>query len=361
MDSIRFHLTNITGAGAVTLVNSLLPSLLRKSNASAKNIDLPERGPLSTYESTSDEVIVVRYTRYLPNALSRILECTFFSYRFDGSSSMLVLGDLPLRCSCRQTLFIQTSHLVPPRNTLTWIKRFKYVISRVIFRLNSKFVDAFIVQTEVMRTALEEAYPSVKGRVHIIPQPVPKWLLASGLKRSGRISNADMGLNLIYPAAGYPHKNHHLLSKIDPDSNWPIEELQITLDAGSNPAPHLCWLSCRGFFSPQEMIGAYSQVDALLFLSKDESYGFPLIEAMYVGLPIICPDLRYAHVLCGDEAIYFDPDRVESLRAATRLLISRLKEGWWPNWDEQMKGIPKDWDAVAEQMLQITTRPNQAA
>ena len=37
-------------------------------------------------------------------------------------------------------------------------------------------------------------------------------------------------------------------------------------------------------------------MDALLFLSTDESYGFPLIEAMFVGLPIICPDLPYARV-----------------------------------------------------------------
>lgn len=355
MYSIRFHLTNITGAGAVSLVNSLLPSLLRKSNTSAKNIDLPDRGPLSTYKNTSDEIIVVRYMRYLPNALSRILECTLFSYRFDGPSYILVLGDLPLRCNCRQTLFVQTSHLVPPRNIEIWLRRAKYVVSRAIFRLNSKFVDAFIVQTEVMRTALESAYPQIRGRVHIIPQPVPNWLLASGLKRSGRIPDADMGLNLIYPAAGYPHKNHQLLSKIDPNSSWPIEKLQITLDEGSNPAPDLPWLFCRGFLSPQGMIKAYSQVDALLFLSKEESYGFPLVEAMYIGLPIVCPDLPYARVLCGDEAIYFDPDSGDSLKAAIGLLNSRLEEGWWPNWDEKMKGIPKDWETVAEQMLQIAT------
>ena len=29
----------------------------------------------------------------------------------------------------------------------------------------------------------------------------------------------------------------------------------------------------------------------LCYLSKEESFGFPLIEAMYLGLPIVCPDL----------------------------------------------------------------------
>jgi len=353
------HATNIKGAGASTLLASLLPALLSHAQIKVLKLWIPDASSLLYDVSVPGDIVINRYKRYLPNALSRILECTLFAHRFDGGAPILVLGDLPLRVHCVQTLFVQTSHLVPPRNILTWLKRFKYVISRAIFRLNLKFVDAFIVQTEVMRTALEEAYPLIKGRIHIIPQPVSKWLLASGLKRSGRIQDAVVGLNLIYPAVGYAHKNHQLLSKIDPDSSWPIEKLQITLDEGSNPAPNLSWLSCRGFLSPQGMIKAYSQVDALLFLSKEESYGFPLVEAMYIGLPIVCPDLPYARVLCGDEGNYFDPDSIDSLKAAVGLLKSRFEEGWWPNWDEQMKGIPKDWEKVAEQMLQIATGRNQ--
>ena len=33
----------------------------------------------------------------------------------------------------------------------------------------------------------------------------------------------------------------------------------------------------------------------------------PLIEAMTLGLPIVCADLPYARGLCGGEAIYFNP------------------------------------------------------
>ncbi len=319
---------------------------------------MPNGGSLIDNIDANNDAVIKRYQRSLPNALSRILECTLFAYRFDRHLPILVLGDLPLRCLCRQALFVQTSHIVPPRSIFTWLKRFKYAISRSIFRFNSKYVDAFIVQTEVMRTALEAAYPSIKGLIHVIPQPVPNWLLSSGLKRNCRVSGADIDLNLIYPAAGYSHKNHRLLSKVDPDSNWPIEKLQITLDQLSSPAPNLPWLLCRGFLSPEEMVEAYSQVDALLFLSKEESYGFPLVEAMYVGLPIICPDLPYAHFLCGDEAIYFDPDSIESLKAAIALLKLRFEKGWWPNWDERMKSIPKDWDTVAQRMLQIAAGQN---
>ena len=48
--------------------------------------------------------------------------------------------------------------------------------------------------------------------------------------------------------------------------------------------------------------------DALLFLSEKD-FGFPLIEAMYLGLPIVCPDLPFARALWND-AIYFDPNDI---------------------------------------------------
>jgi hypothetical protein len=75
---------------------------------------------------------------------------------------------------------------------------------------------------------------------------------------------------------------------------------------------------------------------------------------MCIGLPIICPDLPYARVLCGDEAIYFDPDDVSSLQAAVMELDGKLKAGWWPDWREPMKAIPQNWSAVADSMLRIT-------
>jgi glycosyltransferase involved in cell wall biosynthesis len=94
-------------------------------------------------------------------------------------------------------------------------------------------------------------------------------------------------------------------------------------------------------------------VDALLFLSKKESYGFPLLEAMFVGLPIVCPDRPYARIICGDQAIYFDPDEPDSLLIALLNLKKKLADGWWPDWSEQLMPIPKDWKEVARKMMNI--------
>lgn len=357
---VRLHLTNVAGAGASQLLQSLLPALERDPLVFVERIELPDRGKLADYRSLDPDTVAEVYRRYLPNSLSRVLECTCFAGRFDGESALLVLGDLPLRCRGHQTVFVQTSHLLKPGRMRLNAYGIKYFISRTLFRLGMGRVGAFIVQTEVMRDELERSYPSLVGRVHVIAQPVPAWLLSIGLQRRSRARASGQKMNLIYPAAGYPHKNHALLSRIDLQDDWPVEQLILTLDSSAHPAPGLFWVECHGFLSPQEMIKAYSQVDALLFMSKGESYGFPLVEAMHVGLPIVCPDLPYAHSLCGDQAIYFDPDSSRSLLDALNKLKNKLDQGWWPCWADQMEDIPKNWEMVARQMLAVATGQKSA-
>jgi glycosyltransferase involved in cell wall biosynthesis len=349
---LRLHLTNVAGAGATQLLLSLLPALERNADVQITEIHLPDRGLLANYQKSPDSGLSKRYRRWLPNALSRILECLVFARSFDGDTPLLVLGDLPLRCTASQTVFVQTSHLLSSKKFQWSLGGLKFAISRQVFRLNASYAEKFIVQTSVMREALAASYPSIANKIHVIAQPVPSWLLESEPRRS---DTSSANLRLIYPAAGYPHKNHRLLANIKPELNstWPIESLKITLPVENHPASHVPWIQCVGFLSAPEMVQAYGEVDGLLFLSTDESYGFPLVEAMFMGLPIVCPDLPYAHALCSDRAIYFDPRSIDSLHVAIETLKARLLSGWWPDWTEQLSAIPKDWNVVADAMIAV--------
>lgn len=351
---LRLHLTNVTGAGATQLLLSLLPALER-SGVKVAEIHLPDHGGLSTYIKAPGTGLAKHYRRHLPNALSRLLECMVFARCFDGEVPLLVLGDLPLRCRAPQTLFVQTPHLCRPGRFSWSLGGLKFVAARLVFRLNARYVNAFIVQTSVMRDALSASYPTIANRVHIIAQPVPNWLLDISPCRRELIDAPRAKLKLIYPAAYYPHKNHRLLGAITPNLalSLPIERLTLTISTDRHPAVNVPWIRCVGFLNSAEMIAAYHDADGVLFLSTDESYGFPLVEAMFMGLPIVCPDLPYAHTLCSDGAIYFDPNSIASLCQAIGTLHIRLATGWAPDWSEQLAAIPKDWDAVASAMIEV--------
>jgi glycosyltransferase involved in cell wall biosynthesis len=356
--SIRIHLTNVTGTGASQLLESLLPALVESEKAQVTQIYLPETGLLSKFSSVTENITIKQYRRFLPKAISRFLECTLLAYKFNDSTPILVLGDLPLRVKARQTVFVQTPHLIAPKSFTWHPSGWKYSISRFIFRLNMRRVTAFVVQTDVMKTALIASYPSIEDRVRVVPQPPPRWLLNCKIQKRDRNAK-DHNLRLIYPAAEYPHKNHSLLSRIDvtESRSWPVEELLLTIKAGVNPAPSIDWVHCAGYLSPAEMIHAYGSADGILFLSKAESFGFPLVEAMFLGLPVICPNLPYAKTLCGDQGIYFDPNSVESLRAALIQLKELLSDNWKPDWSGQLIGIPKNWESVASKFLDIAINP----
>lgn len=348
---LRVSLTNVSGQGATILVKSLLPALEAAKSLCVEVLYLPPIGDLADYRSTRQARTVI-YRRGLPKAVSRLFECTLFSYRFEGLGPLLVLGDLPLRIKGRQAVFVHNPHLVDRSDTNSLIDGLRFAVSRALFRLNLDRVSRFIVQSDFMRERLVATYPECAGRVDVIGQPPPDWLLDSGLKRSALVKRAGSGLRLFYPAAAYPHKNHSLLAAAAGDAGWTklVDRMALTIDVlPGRPS----WAACIGKLSAEDVVAQYRECDALVFLSKAESLGFPLVEAMWIGLPIVCPDRAYAHSLCGDEAIYFDPDDIGSLKAALVTLRQRLDDGWWPDWSERLARLPQDWDAVADRLAKI--------
>ena len=353
--AVRVHITNVTGAGlgAVQLVKSLLPALETSVGFRVEEIYLPASGELSQYRRITPGVAPVRYRRFAPNAVSRLLECTIFGRRFDGETPLLILGDLPLNARSTQILFVQTPLLAGGHGTASRLGRLKYQLARLVFMANFRFVSRVIVQTAAMRSGMEADFRQTRGSIMIIPQPAPEWLIASGLRRDGRVVEPSANLHLFYPAADYPHKNHRLLADLSGTdaAALPLKNFTLTLADKSNPNRRVPWITCVGELRPAEVLDYYRLVDAIVVLSKAESYGLPLVEAMWVGLPIVCPDLPYARALCGDGAIYFEPTDINSLAAAILNLRDRIRSGWWPDWTAQLRRIPLSWEQVARAML----------
>ena len=89
---------------------------------------------------------------------------------------------------------------------------------------------------------------------------------------------------------------------------------------------------CIGRVSRDEVFEIYKSVDALLFLSSNESLGMPILEAVKCNIPIICPYAEYTHHLGSSNCFFFHIDDPSSLERAIQLASSKLLEGWWPDW-----------------------------
>lgn len=69
----------------------------------------------------------------------------------------------------------------------------------------------------------------------------------------------------------------------------------------------------------------YRRADVFLFPSLCESFGFPMVEAMGYGLPIVAADTAINREICGDAALYYPP--FDGAAAAQQLEILLCSSG----------------------------------
>jgi glycosyltransferase involved in cell wall biosynthesis len=70
-----------------------------------------------------------------------------------------------------------------------------------------------------------------------------------------------------------------------------------------------------------ELWGHYRMARALLFPSLHEGFGFPILEAMAAGVPVLTSDRGAMAEVAGGAALLVDPEDPRSLVAAMERLI----------------------------------------
>lgn len=89
-------------------------------------------------------------------------------------------------------------------------------------------------------------------------------------------------------------------------------------------------------FLPDAVIADfYRLADALLFPSREEGFGIPLIEAGFSNIPVFCADLPVLRELGGDDVSYFAPDG--DPQEIARQIARRLKDETTSRWARQAK------------------------
>ena len=348
LDGLFIHASNVNGLGAIQVVSAFLSAI--------SNIGIEPMLIACPQQLTSCHQLkfnTIRVKRLLPNAASRFIECLLPRLYYPEAQHLIVLGDVPLRHYTNQIVLFHQPNLISPAVNKNTGMSFKFKISRLLFRYNLKFVKKMVVQTAVMKQQLEQSYPELGNRIVVIPQPAPQKQYLHAKTLAAKTSyDSDTKLTLFYPAAGYPHKNHQIFNSMDKKKSARelIKEICITLDS-SEVQQFPPWITNLGRLSMQQCGAYYHNADALFFPSLLESYGLPLIEAMVCGLPIVCADLDYAHCVCGDQAIYFNPDDAASAVQALNVLREKLASGWQPDWSHKLSQLPASWDDVVRQFL----------
>jgi alpha-1,3-rhamnosyl/mannosyltransferase len=75
-----------------------------------------------------------------------------------------------------------------------------------------------------------------------------------------------------------------------------------------------------------DLVALYRAADCLVFCSRGEGFGFPVLEAMACGTPVVCSSTTSLGEVAGDAAALADPDDVPAIeRALGEVLASEQR------------------------------------
>ena len=80
-------------------------------------------------------------------------------------------------------------------------------------------------------------------------------------------------------------------------------------------------LHCLGRVSDDELRGLFGQALCFAFPSRAEGFGLPAIEAMACDCPVVASTAPCLPEICGQAALYADPDDVSAWVAAVRAIL----------------------------------------
>lgn len=190
-------------------------------------------------------------------------------------------------------------------------------------RIFSRNCDRYIVQTPSMATVVRCCLDNQ------VPISVCPFISRVTELSHGPIRESSSQYDFVYVASGEAHKNHGnlLLAWCLLAEAGLTPSLALTVDPLSHPSlaseiakqrdHHGLNIVNLGKIASAEIPALYDSSSALIFPSKVESFGLPLIESTQMGLPVLASELDYVRdVIVPVET--FDPNSPVSIARAVR-------------------------------------------
>jgi len=125
--------------------------------------------------------------------------------------------------------------------------------------------------------------------------------------------------NCLCVSANYTHKNISILKSVAryliknfPDFRFcftlTLSKEEFQLDDELVP-----YFNLIGSVNHNELPDLYTKCDAFILPTLLEVFSTSYLEAMFMEKPILTSDLGFAHDICGDAALYFDPLSAENV------------------------------------------------
>lgn len=131
----------------------------------------------------------------------------------------------------------------------------------------------------------------------------------------------DRGPVVLYPAMTMAHKNHALLFRAFDRAVGRRPELRLVCVGPPGrdhsavtalAADHSSQIHLLGYVSADDLDVLYREAEMLVFPSRYEGFGLPILEAQRASLPVVASAVTAIPEVAGDGARLVDPDDVDA-------------------------------------------------
>lgn len=257
---------------------------------------------------------------------------------------------------------------VLPKLPLT--EKISAFLRRNLMLLSARHSRLTIFPSEVALNAALDYGPDIAANSVVNYLGVGDRFAAAEKRRKWRQNGR---LELLYVSVFYPHKDPVTLAeatRVLNDQGVPTQT-RITMEAHDFDP----WPSSRhelkaltsdryadcvdiGRIEHQQLTDALKSYDAFVFPSMAETFGFPMVEAMRAGIPLIVSDIPVHREICGDAALYFELSNPRDLAARIkeldadpslrRTLIDRAKNRAVEefSWDKHISSLRASYESI---------------
>lgn len=201
----------------------------------------------------------------------------------------------------------------------SWIQYLKNKLIIYLFRNSSNY---FWTESEFISDRIRKFLPDSAKVFTVTSYYNQVYDLPENWDKSIQFPEFD-GLTLLTIAANYPHKNLKIVIPLiqymenkHPDIQFrivmTINESEL-LNADEKIKKRIIFV---GKVNINQCPFMYEQCDVMFLPSLLECFSACYVEAMRMKKVILVPDLGFAKVICGNSALYYNPDSVESLGEA---------------------------------------------
>ena len=241
---------------------------------------------------------------------------------FWGTRHHLPLG-LPRRVKCLLTIHDVVHRRHPETMALP-----NLILEQMLMGLSVRRASLILADSRSTARDLETFYPAATGKVRVVYPGAPDLDAAGASAFLGGLPERF----LLFVGTLEPRKNfarllraylrtqpqeHGVHLVVVGPRGWKTKVLSKTL---SCPAAEN-FVHRLGYVSRPRLFALYRRALGVVFPSLYEGFGFPILEAMACGTPVITANISSMPEAAGDAALLVDPYDVDAICGAMRKII----------------------------------------